>query len=133
MRRLTRAFRRDELIALVIALVIAGVLARVAFYTPLYASGGTLVDVNGSYAAIAAGLPLALSLATTIALALRGRDATAGPMAWALTIVCGLLSLVSILSIGFFIMPVVGCLIFACAVHGREAGEGLKWSMKRPF
>lgn len=131
MRRFTRPFFRGELIVLVIGILWATALAAFAFTEPLYLDGGTLVEVNGSRAAIAAGVPLVLSIATAVALGLRGRDTPAGPMAWTLAILCGLFSLVSILSIGFFIMPVVGCLIYACAVHGRGGpGEGLRWSMR---
>ncbi len=131
MKAESKLFRRGELIALSIAVIWAGALLAAAFTAPLYKwesedssgvlqqSTSTLVEVNGTYVALMATAPLVLSLATAIALWLRGRRRGAGPMAWTLTILCAALSLVSILSIGLFVLPVVGCLIYACAVHGR--------------
>lgn len=131
MGQVTGSFRRGELVALVFAILWAATVAIGAFVAPLYRGGATLVEVNGSYTAIAAAVPLALSLATAVALALRGSVAGAGPLAWTLTILCALFCVVSILSIGVFIIPIVGCLLYACAVHGRVPGEGsyltFKW------
>lgn len=120
MRRVTQHFRRGELIALVVAIGWAAALAVAAFIAPLYEGGGTLVEVNGPSVAITAAVPLILSVATAVALGLRGRMARAGILAWTLTILCALFSLVALLSIGIFILPVVGCLIYACAAHGRD-------------
>ncbi len=130
----SKLFRRGELNALLFAVVWSSALVVAAFYTPIYQgeiedstgavqqTNATLVDVNGAYGALIAAMPLILSLATTLALWLRGQR-HAGPMAWALTILCAALSLVTIMTIGIFALPVVGCLIYACAVHGRPRRE----------
>lgn len=131
MRQLSESFRRGERNALVVATVWAAIVAIGAFVAPLYRGGATLVGVNGSYTAIAATTPLVLAVATAIALALRGRQLGAGALAWTLSILCALFSVVSILSLGIFIIPIAGCLLYACAVHGRDPSAGwyltFKW------
>ncbi len=126
----SKFFRRGEWTALMIAVGWGVALVVVAFTTPIYKSestdstgalqdtSATLVEVNGAYGALIAAMPLILSLVTTLALWLRGQR-RAGPMAWALPLLCAAFSLVTITTIGVFALPVVGFLIYACAVHGR--------------
>ncbi|MDO5735097.1 MAG: hypothetical protein Q4P15_01330 [Propionibacteriaceae bacterium] len=130
MRRLSESFRRGERNALVVAILWAAIVAVGAFVAPLYRGGATLVGVNGSYTAIAAVTPLVLAVGTTVALALRGSLAGAGPLAWTLSALCALFAVVSFLSIGVFILPTAGCLIYACAMHGREPSTGFYLTFK---
>ncbi len=130
MNAASKFFRRGEWTALMIAVGWGVALMVVAFTTPLYRGEGTdstgalqntsatLVEVNGAYGALIAAMPLILSLATTLALWLRGQR-HAGPMAWALTLLCAAFSLVTITTVGVFALPVAGLLIYACAMHGR--------------
>ncbi|RMB58782.1 hypothetical protein [Tessaracoccus antarcticus] len=123
--------RRGERIALAIALIWAGVLLVGAFTVPVYGGEGadstgavtqralTLVGVNGASGVVVAAVPFLLALGTAFALWLRGSSPGAGPVAWTLTILSAVFSMVSILSIGLFAIPVVACLLAACTVHGR--------------
>lgn len=127
----TATLGRGQRIALTIALVWAAALPLMAFVAPVYQwesrdstgavtrGSDTLVGVNGAHGVVAAAVPLVLTIATVLALWLRGRRRGAGPAAWTLTSLSAIFSTLAILSVGPFVLPVVGCLIYACAAHGR--------------
>ncbi|MEO7587434.1 MAG: hypothetical protein ABIS84_05340 [Arachnia sp.] len=120
MSRRTR-LRRGQRVALSIALVWAAALLVGAFTVPVYGGSGaeaTLIGVNGASGVVVAAAPLLLAAATAFSLRLRDPHAGAGLLAWALAILSAVYSIVAILSVGIFALPVVACLIYACAVHG---------------
>lgn len=122
---------RGQRIGLAIAVVWAAALPFMAFVAPVYQwesedstgvvthGSDTLVGVNGTYALMLAAVPLVLVIATMLALRVRGRRRGAGTAAWTLTGLSAVFSIIAVLSIGPFVLPVVGCLIYACAAHGR--------------
>lgn len=117
------------------AVVWAVALVMAAVYLPIYESVGgtsTFVETNGTSGALVAAMPLVLSLATIVALRLRGQ-LRAGALAWTLTILCAGFALVAITSFGAFVVPVVACLIYACVVHGRPRGQSAGLEFQFPF
>ena len=84
-------------------------------------STATLVEVNGYHALWFIAVPLLTSLIVAIAL-LRARPGrVARPIAWGVTGVLGLLNFAAMLIVGFVMLPVMGCLVMACAFDlGRQ-------------
>ncbi len=80
-------------------------------------SGGTLVAVNGWRVLIVLALPLvAVGLVWCSLRWRRRRDhLDAGALAWTVVGLLGVMSVLGILSIGVFILPLVGLLAGACA------------------
>ena len=108
-----------------------------AFVVPVYATqagssaGGTtagsatLVGVNGPGVALVVVVPFVLCAATGAALFLRGRWRGAGVLAWVLAGATGAFALVSLASIGLFVVPVAALLVYACAVHQSAGAAAL--------
>jgi hypothetical protein len=104
-----------------VALVVAG------FLTPMYESEsvsssgevrhgpGTLVGVNGLGVVVVLAVPLLVTLAAGSALWSSRRGAVA--FAWTLTGLLAGFTLLAMLSIGVFILPITAALFVACAVH----------------
>lgn len=129
----SRRWRRGEIVALLVALGWSAALIVAAVVLPVYSSqsssstnvvtgdSGTLVEVNGAAVVITVAVPLVLSVAVIGALWLRGRRRGAGPLAWVCAGLCAAFALIAMLSIGPLVLPVAGCLLYACAVHGARA------------
>ncbi|MFC6238486.1 hypothetical protein [Longivirga aurantiaca] len=126
-------------VALVLALVWSVLLVLAAFTLPLYGyssssatvdgSGGTeeitgtatLVQVNGWTAVLVLAIPLAVTLLVGLLLGVGGRGQRAG--AWALTALLGVFTVLALLSVGLFMVPVVVALMVACASAGSRAAR----------
>jgi hypothetical protein len=91
-------------------------------------SSATLVEVNGIDVLGVVGIPLLAVIAVAAALwrrRVRGRRGV-GPFAWTVVVLLSLFTLVAMLSIGIFIVPVTGLVILACAfvLGAPEPGAG---------
>ncbi len=118
-------------LALVAALVYSAVLVIGGFFVPVYStesvsSSGevaqdsrTLVAENGVGVALVLGIPLLVSLAVAAALWQPARRGML-PVAWALTGVLAVFTLLAMLTIGVFVLPVTVALVVACATCRRE-------------
>ena len=73
----------------------------------------TLVQVNGWTAVLVLAVPLAVVLVVGGLLAVGGRGPRAG--AWAITALLGVFTVLALLSVGLFMVPVVVALVVACA------------------
>lgn len=126
-------------VALVLALVWSVLLVLAAFTLPLYGyssssatvdgSGGTeeitgtatLVQVNGWTAVLVLAIPLAVTLLVGLLLGVGGRGQRA--VAWALTALLGVFTVLALLSVGLFMVPVVVALVVACASAGSRTAR----------
>lgn len=126
-------------IALVLALVWSALLVLAAFTLPLYgvasesatvvgagdvdeiAGTATLVQVNGSTAVLVLAIPLAVTLLVGLLLGVGGRGPRAG--AWAVTALLGVFTVLALLSVGLFMVPVVVALVVACASAASRAAR----------
>ncbi len=125
----TARFSRTASTALWVALVWSVLLVVAAFVAPVYSSTsgtastdptssgtvttegtGTLVGVNGPGVLVVVAVPLVATLVVAWALA-RGRRR----LGWVVTSVLGVLTVLALLSIGIFFLPVTLSLIVACA------------------
>lgn len=83
----------------------------------------TLVQANGLGVLAPLSLPLLATLVVAVALWRRhgrGRPG-AGPVAWTAAAAMGALTLLGVLTIGLFLLPVAACLVVTCAVaEGRR-------------
>lgn len=123
-------FGRLERVSLLIALAWAAGLVAVALVAPVYESAGvtsqgtvthgseTFVAVNGWGAMAWVSAPLIAAAVTAYALWRRAGRAGAGVLAWTVTGLLACFSLVAILTIGVFVLPVTGALIVACSARG---------------
>ena len=95
--------------------------------THLVSSTGTLVDVNGLKALAPVGLPLVAVALVAFVLwrRHRKRQSGAGPIAWSAVVLVGVLTLLGILTIGPYLVPVGVLLGAACA---RASGNSTGWS-----
>lgn len=130
---------RTARIALVLALVWSALLVLAAFTLPLYGissesatvdgsgdvdevSGtATLVQVNGWTAVLVLVIPLAVTVLVALLLGVGGRGPRAG--AWGLTALLGVFTVLALLSVGLFMIPVVVALVVACASAGSRAAR----------
>jgi hypothetical protein len=125
-------YSRNASIALGVALVWSLLLVGAAFVAPVYSSStgssssdvtsgatttasqttgtGTLVGVNGPGVLVFIALPLLATLVVAWALA-RGRRRSG----WVVTSVLGVLTVLALLSVGIFFLPVTLALVVACA------------------
>lgn len=123
-------YSRNASIALGVALVWSLLLVVAAFVAPVYSSStgsstdvtsgavttpetagtGTLVGVNGAGVLVFVALPLVATLVVAWALA-RGRRR----LGWVVTSVLGVLTVLALLSVGIFFLPVSLALVVACA------------------
>lgn len=127
-----RRWRRGEIVALAVALGWSVALIVVVVVVPVYTwqessstnvvtgDSATLVEVNGTGVLLTVAVPLVLSAAVVGALWLRGNRRGGGPLAWVCAGLCVAFTLVAMLSIGPLVVPVAGCLLYACAMHGRR-------------
>ncbi len=116
------------MVSLGAALFLSLVLLASGFLVPVYSSESvsssgaatstteTLVAVNGLNVLIVLAIPLLISLLVAAALRMDRRRA-----AWILTGLLGLFAVLAILSIGFFVLPVVIALAVACATARPRA------------
>ena len=82
----------------------------------------TLVEVNGIHALEFMALPLLASLIVAVALMRRRTGSLARVIAWGVTGVMGLYTMLAMLTVGPAMLPVTGCLVIACAVDaGRPS------------
>lgn len=111
-------------VALLVAAVGAAALIVAGFFAPMYESHGvsssgevtrgteTLVGQNGLGSVAALTVPL---LATVVVgLALWRRSRSGAVVAWTVTGLLAVITLLSMLSIGVFILPVTAALVVAC-------------------
>lgn len=115
-----RPLSRTSAVALVVGLVAGIGLVVLGVAAPLYGSSGsagpaTLLQVNGPGVLVVLTMPLILALVAT-ALLLTGRSWARG-IAWACAAVTTGLAIVSLLSIGLFVLPVAIALVVACAAR----------------
>lgn len=120
-------------VALLIAACWSAALIVGAFFVPAYQSAGeppthagtelpnTLVGVNGLSVVAVISVPLLATLAAGGALWLGSRRG-AFPLAWVLTGLLAVFNLLSILSVGIFVLPVTAALIVACATCRSRSG-----------
>jgi hypothetical protein len=115
-------------VVLLIATVYGAALVIAGFLVPMYESmtvsssgavehgSSTLVDVNGLGVVVILAVPLFVTLAVGCALWQRPRrGAVASAVAWTLSGLLGVFSLLAMLSIGVFVLPITAALIVACA------------------
>jgi hypothetical protein len=76
-----------------------------------------LVEQNGFGVLLTMAVPLLVTIIVGYALWRRGARRGAGVIAWTLTGLLACLSLVAMLSVGVFVLPVTACLVIACAVR----------------
>jgi hypothetical protein len=74
----------------------------------------TLVGVNGPVVVVVLGVPLLATVLVGSALLLRSRRG-AVPFAWSVTGLLAVFNLLTMASIGLFVLPVTAALIVACA------------------
>ena len=125
-------FGRLERISLAFALVWGTGLVIAAVLVPVYqsssvsssgtvaAGSATLVGVNGRGALLVAGAPLVAAVVTSSALWRRAGRQGAGVLAWAVTGLLVCFTVLAMLSIGVFVVPVTVALAVACGTHGRH-------------
>lgn len=132
----TRSSRRDWIwrVALLVAAVAGAGLVVAGFRAPLYdtdtvSSSGevthgsaSLVDVNGSGVVVVLLLPLLVTGLVAGALLLR-RHRGALAVAWGLTSLLAVFTLLSMLTIGPFVVPVTAALLVACGAASRTEPE----------
>ena len=78
----------------------------------------TLVGVNGLYAALLVSIPLAVT--AVVALLLRIGVRPARVVAWVLVGLLGVFTVLGLMSIGLFILPVTVALVVACASASKH-------------
>jgi hypothetical protein len=121
-----------------VALVIAGVwglgLVVAGFVVPMYrtmtesTSGevargtDTLVGANGLGVVVVLAVPFVVTVLVGCALLLRAHRG-ALPVSWTLTGLLAVLTLLSMPSIGLFIIPITACLAVACATSHPQPGQ----------
>lgn len=104
-----------------VGLVVAGFLAPMSESITVSSSGAatqgssTLVGVNGLGVVVVLAVPLLVTLAVGSALWSARRRAAA--FVWTLTGLLAGFTLLAMLSIGVFILPITAALFVACAVH----------------
>jgi len=134
-----RSLPRTARIALGLALVWSALLVLAAFTLPLYgfssesatvdgSSAGdeitgtsTLVQVNGWTAVVVTAVPLVCTLLVALLLGIGGRGPRAG--AWGLTVLLGIFTVLALLSVGLFMLPVVVALVVACSSAGSRTAR----------
>jgi hypothetical protein len=88
-------------------------------------STATLVEVNGPQSLEFLALPLLASLIVATALLRRRTGRLARVIAWVVTGVMGISTMLAMMTVGPAIVPVTGCLVMACAFDaGRPSGPG---------
>lgn len=108
---------------LLVAGVYALVLAVAAFWVPLYSGEGsdgstataTLVDVNGTWGVIVAIIPLGCTALVAALLHLAVGHRAALVAAWVAIGLFGAFTLLGLLTIGAFLLPVVALLLLAAS------------------
>lgn len=130
----TPRVRRSSAIALLIAAVCSAGLLVAGFVAPVYqavssSSSGrrvestdTLVGVNGLGAVPVLAVPLLITVLVTWALLQRGRR-WAMPLAWTLTAILGVFTLLAMMTIGILVLPVTVALLVACAKGPEPASQ----------
>ena len=78
----------------------------------------TLVGVNGLYAGLLVGIPLVVTAVVALLLRIGVRPARIG--AWVLTGLLGAFTVLALMSIGLFILPVTVALVVAWASAGQH-------------
>lgn len=78
----------------------------------------TLVGVNGLYAALLVGIPLVVTAVVAVLLRVGVRPARIA--AWVLVGLLGAFTVLGLMSIGLFILPVTVALVVACATAGQH-------------
>jgi hypothetical protein len=100
-----------------LSVVLAGVLVSAAFWAPMYNDGSTLVDVNGTEVLIPVAVPLAITLIAFAGLwAKCSRGSNAGYVAAIVVMsLLGIFTLLAVLSIGIFVLPITALVATAVA------------------
>ncbi len=88
----------------------------------------TLLEVNGTSVLVVVSVPLVAVALVALSLLWRGRRRRngAGPFAWTVVALLGVLAFLGMMSIGIFLLPVVGLLAIACATAPQETHRGLQ-------
>jgi hypothetical protein len=133
-------FTRVELIALVVAGLGGVGLLVAALFAPFYTSSvstlsgtgvathnsgsATLVEENGLWVLAVVAVPLLVSIAVAITMALRNPARGTGALAWTLVALLGGVTVAGLMTIGVFILPTTAALVTVAAVrHGRRDRE----------
>ena len=123
---------RSERVALAVALCWGAALLPAAAVAPVYQSASvtssgavtrgsaTLLNENGSGILLIVAVPLLVSLIVGYSLWRRGVRRSAGAIAWTFIGLLAGFNLVSMLSIGAFILPVTACLVSRAPSTHRE-------------
>lgn len=125
---------RISQIALAVAVLFGVGLIVAGFVAPLYSSESasssgevtrgtaTLVEMNGAGVLVALSLPLVMAVVVGCALSQRRRRGAVA-LAWTVTGLLGVFTLLAMLSIGVFILPVTAALIVACGTAGPSMSQ----------
>lgn len=111
---------RTTVTALAVAAAWSVLLVVGAFVLPVYAGpdgGATFVGRNGYGVLLVVGLPLVVTLLAAEALA-GGRHRR---RAWILTTLLGVVGLVTVFTVGLFLLPAALALVVACGATPRAA------------
>lgn len=115
---------RGTRLTLVIAAAYGVLLVVGAFVAPLYqgsssdgaVTSASLVDVNGTWGGVVAAIPLVVTVLVTGLLVLAARHRSALVAAWVVIGLFGAFTLLGMLTIGIFLLPVVALLALAAAL-----------------
>lgn len=135
---MTRAMRIWERTLLGIAVLWASALPILALLLPVYsgesvemsgdgttvtaASSATMVQVDGWQVLITMSVPLVVAVLVTVLLSIRTRRAWPLALAWTAAGLLALATLLAMLSVGLFVVPVTACLIAACTIRTAAVG-----------
>lgn len=109
-----------------VALIVGGFLVPVYTSESVTSSGAiaresqTLVEVNGAWVLVVLTIPLLVTIG--VAASLR-RGPSGRLAAWLLVFALGVFTVLSLLSIGLFVLPVTLTLVIACALAPRDTGS----------
>ncbi len=93
-------------------------------------STATMVEVNGRWVLWYAFAPLVVTAILALLLWTRGAGRGPGAIAWIVTGLLAAFTMLAMMTIGLFILPVTGCLIAVCCV--RQAGATHRARVPRP-
>lgn len=91
----------------------------------------SLVEINGWWVLTYAAIPLVITLIVAALLWRRGIEARPGAIAWLTVGLLTAFTLLGMMTIGIFIVPVTGCLIAACSVRQTRASRNAR-AARRP-
>ncbi|MHB1063016.1 MAG: hypothetical protein ACYC1Z_00710 [Georgenia sp.] len=91
----------------------------------------SLVDINGWWVLTYAAIPLVITLIVAALLWRRGLERGPGATAWTAVGLLTAFTLLGMMTIGIFILPVTGCLIAACSARQVRASRNTPTARRR--